>query len=204
MEARRSIRHFTTEEVAADVLDAIVEMAASGPMGVPPWDVGCVVVRGREKVQQLAGDIIRGYEGFLRRLGPWVLALLQPFAGRATHERVRHFVRPLAEMLVRQRKLGRDALFWGAPAAMIFHHSPYADRADAAIACTYAMLAAESLGLGTTMIGSAGPVLRRDPGLLRSWGIPEGSRPALVLILGYPAVQFRRTVRRHFTAVAQK
>ena len=66
---------------------------------------------------------------------------------------------------------GRDVLFWGAPSVLIFHYSPYAEVADAAIACTYAMLAAESLGLGNTIIGGAPPVLQRNKPLSVSIGI---------------------------------
>jgi len=202
MEARRSVRRFSDRDVAPEDLDAIIEMAASAPMGIPPWDVGCLVIRSRQEVQKLAGEIIKGYEGFLRIFKPWVLSLMRPFIRRTTYEQFKHFIRPLAETLVAHRRQGNDSLFWGAPAAMVFHHSPYAGAIDAAIACTYAMLAAESLGLGTAMIGSAAPILQRNKALLKSYGLPEGNTPALVLILGYPAVRFKYTIRRRFSSVS--
>jgi nitroreductase len=202
MQARRSVRRFSDQEVAPEVLDRIVEMAASAPMGIPPWDVGCVVVRGRQQVQRLADDIIKGYERFLKIFQPWVLGLMRLVVGRATYEQFRYFIRPLAETLVDHHRRGSDALFWDAPAVMIFHHSPYAGPQDATIACTYAMLAAESLGLGTTMIGSAPPILQRNKALLRAYGIPEGNRPVLVLILGHPAATFKRAIRRRFASVS--
>jgi ferredoxin len=201
MQGRRSIRRFRDEEVEPEVLDRIVEMAASAPMGIPPWDVGCAIVQGRDKVQRLAEGIIRGYEGFLRIFRPSVLALMRPFVGRATYEQFRYFIRPLAEMLVRSRRQGRDVLFWDAPAVMLFHYSPYAGIVDATIACTYAMLAAESFGLGTTVIGSSGPILQRNKALSKTYGIPEANRAADALILGHPAVGFKRAIRRRFTSV---
>ena len=82
MRSRRSVRHFKDREVDAELLDRIVEMAASGPMGIPPWDVGCVVVRGRDEVEELAAELIQGYEGFLKIFRPWVLAVMRPFVGR--------------------------------------------------------------------------------------------------------------------------
>jgi Fe-S-cluster-containing hydrogenase component 2 len=60
MKARRSVRHFKEEEPTSKLLQRIVAMAASGPMGIPPWDVGCVVILGRERVQALAGEIVTG------------------------------------------------------------------------------------------------------------------------------------------------
>ena len=84
---------------------------------------------------------------------------------------------------------------------LIFHHSKYAEAADAAIACTYAMLATESLGLGNTIIGGAPPILQRNRGLCRRLGAPDGHSPSFALIVGYPATRFIRAVRRHFVHV---
>jgi ferredoxin len=199
MQARRSVRRFQDREVEPEVLNRIVEMAASGPMGIPPWDVGCVIVRGRGRVQELAGEIIKGYEQFLKIFKPWLLAGMRPFLRRATYDQLRYFIRPLAQSYVDGHRAGSDILFYDAPAVLIFHHSPYADTADAAIACTYAMLAAESLGLGNTMIGGAPPILQRNRKMCSQLGIPPGNTPSISLIVGYPATHFRRSVRRRFS-----
>lgn len=182
-----------------ELLDRIVEMAASGPMGIPPWDVGCVIVRGRNRVQELSAEVTKGYEQFLNVFKPWLFAIMRPFVRRATYEQFRHFIRPLAQTYVNGRRAGRDLLFYDAPAVLIFHQSPYADTADAAIDCTYAMLAAESLGLGNTMIGGAPPMLQRNKRLCNQLGIPTGNTPSISLIVGYPATHFKRSVRRRFS-----
>ena len=201
LRGRRSVRQFSAREVERSVLEEIVELAATAPMGLPPWDIGCVVVQGREAVQRLAARIVEGYAGLPRVFSPAVLTLMRPFWGRVMCEQFRTFVVPLAESLVKHRAAGKDALFWDAPALLIFHCSPYAQVEDAAITCTYAMLAAESHGLGSTMIGSAGPILQRNAKLAREYGIPDGHKAGLVLILGYPAVKFQRTVQRRFLDV---
>jgi nitroreductase len=162
-----------------------------------------VIVNGREQVQELVREITKGYEGFLRTFRPWVLSLMRSFVGRATYEQFRHFVRPLAQKIIENAHKGRDVLFWDAPAVLIFHHSPHAEENDTMIACTYAMLAAESLGLGSTIIGSSSPVLQRNRPLLRKLGIPEGNTPAATLILGHPAAEFRQGIRRRFTSVTR-
>ncbi len=201
MLSRRSVRSFSDREVAPADIQRIVEMAASAPMGIPPWDVGCVTVLGRGKVRELAAEIIKGYEGFLKIFRPWLLSLMRPFTGKASYEQFRYFIRPLAEMYAGSYRKGRDVLFYDAPAVMIFHHSPYTEVVDVTIACTYAMLAAESLGLGSTMIGGAPPILRRNRALCRKLGIPSGNTPAMALILGYPDASFRRAIRRRFSSV---
>jgi nitroreductase len=201
MQSRRSVRRFLDTEVEADLLDRIVQMASTAPMGIPPWDVGCVVVRGKDKVRELSDQIVQGYEGMLKIFKPWVLAAMRPLMKKTMYEQCKSFVVPLAKVITESRKAGRDVLFYDAPAVIIFHHSPYADPVDAAIACTYAMLAAESLGLGTTMIGAAPPVLARNKALCWKLGIPEGNTPAIALIIGYPATKFKRTIRRRFSNV---
>jgi nitroreductase/NAD-dependent dihydropyrimidine dehydrogenase PreA subunit len=201
MQSRRSVRHFKDQDIDLQLLERVVEAAAMGPMGIPPWDVGCVIVAGREQVRQLSAEIVRGYEQFLKILRPWVLTLMKPFTRKRTYEQFRHFILPLARTYVDAHRNGKDHLFWNAPAVLIFHHSEYAEAADAAIACTYAMLAAESLGLGNTIIGGAPPILQRNRALCRRLGIPEGHTPSFSLIAGYPATHFRRAVRRHFLHV---
>jgi ferredoxin len=201
MLSRRSVRQFSEQEVDADLLERVVEMVSTAPMAIPPWDVGCVTVRGREQVQRVGEEVIKGYEGFLKIYKPWLLAMMRPFVGKAKYEMFAHFVRPLAETYVRGHREGRDMLFYDAPALLIFHHSAYADVNDAMIACTYAMLAAESLGLGNTIIGGAAPVLQRNKILCQKLGVPSGNKPSIVLILGHPATHFRRAIRRRFSSV---
>ena len=202
MQSRRSMRRFEDRDVAPELLERVVEMAESAPMGIPPWDVGCVVIRGRDKVGELAAKLIEGYEGFLKIFRPWVLTAMRPFVRRETYDQFRHFIRPLAQTYVRAHREGRDVLLWQAPAVLIFHHSRYAEATDAAIACTYAMLAAESLGLGNTIIGGAPPILQRNKSLCDSLGVPGGHTPAFTLIVGHPAIHFKRAVRRHFIHTA--
>ena len=202
MQSRRSIRRFRKDEIEQHILDRILEMSSYAPMGIPPWDVGCVIINGRVKVREVAQRILSSYEDFHGFLKPWLLALLRPFMKRELYEQFRTFLVPLTDLYVEGKRRGEDLLFYDAPAVMIFHHAPYAEVVDPTIACTYAMLAAESMGLGTTMIGAAAPILKRDRRLCRKLGIPEGNSPAIALILGYPATEFRRSIRRRFSSVS--
>jgi len=197
--SRRSVRRFTAEPVPHSVIERVVRMAATAPMGIPAWEVGSVLFEGREKVQELAQDVVGVYRGMLKVMDhPVVRALVRPFMKTNRYAQWRSFILPLGRALVEERELGRDAVLYDAPAAFLFHFSPYADSADAVIACTYAMLAADSMGLGTCMIGCVSPPLAMRKTLLRKYGIPAGHTPSIVLIMGYPAVQYQRAVRRAF------
>jgi nitroreductase/NAD-dependent dihydropyrimidine dehydrogenase PreA subunit len=202
--ARRSVRRFRDEEVSPEAIARIVAAASSAPMGIPPWEVGVVVFRGKDKVRALAADTARTYASLLKFVDHRVTkVLLRPFLKAATWHQLKTFILPLGQEIVRHWKAGEDKVLYRAPAALLFHTSPYADSADAFIACTYAMIAAESMGLGACMIGCLAPPLARRRDLLAKYGVPEGHKPAIVLILGHPSVNFRRGVRRAFLRVTE-
>ena len=71
---------------------------------------------------------------------------------------------------------------------------------DSIIAMAYAMLAAESLGLGSCCIGMA-VALNHYAHLRLRYRIPEKSAVAGMLAIGHPAVKFHRSVRRRCASV---
>ncbi|MGE5396926.1 MAG: 4Fe-4S binding protein, partial [Chitinophagales bacterium] len=64
MLSRRSVRDFKKEEVEQEKIDQILAAASTSPMGLPPSDVGVIVFKGRDKVQELAGDIINVFKKY--------------------------------------------------------------------------------------------------------------------------------------------
>lgn len=62
---------------------------------------------------------------------------------------------------------------------------------DATIACTYAMLAAEALGLGSVWVGAFD-----DEAVWRAIGSPAGQRPVAMLPIGYAALPPKHRSRR--------
>jgi nitroreductase len=92
----------------------------------------------------------------------------------------------------------------GAPVALVFCAHParaahrYGERGkrlyavqDATVACTFAMLAAEALGLGSVWIGAF-----EDEKVLRAIGNPAGVIPVAILPVGYNAEKPLATPRR--------
>lgn len=197
--ARRSVRRFSDQPVAPELLEQVVAMASTAPMGIPPWDVGVVTINGFDEVRELAGEVVEGYRGMLKVFRPGMLKLMRPFMGQARYDQFSDFIVPLAHKYIEAWDEGRDAVFWGAPAVLIFHYSAYADEPDAVIASTYAMLAAESLGLGNCVIGGAPPILQRNKAICARLGIPPGNKLALALVLGTSTVPFRRGIVRRFS-----
>jgi nitroreductase len=173
-------------------------------MGIPPWEVGVTVLHGREKVRELAWDTADAYERLLKFFESPVGALFRRTMKKPARQQFQSFILPLGRILVEGKKKGSDYVLYDAPSALLFHASPYGDGADAFIACTYAMVAAEAMGLGTCMIGCVAPVLERRKDLMEKYGLPVGHIPKIVLILGYSAVRFRKAIHRPFLSVGYR
>lgn len=198
---RRSMRHFQERELARELVERVLELTATAPMGIPPSEVGVVVFHGRDKVRAFAEVAQGAFKPGLWFLKSWIFKLMALTMKPAQRETMRTFIIPLYEKLTEGWQEGKDLLFYNAPAALLFHTSPYAEATDTAIAATFAMLAAESLGLGTVMIGAASPMLKQNKAALEQLGIPAGHTPGLVLLMGHPAAGFRKAIRRRLVSV---
>ena len=199
--ARRSIRRFKKKNVDRKDIDKILEMVSTAPMGIPPNPVGVRVFEGPEKVQQFAQGVCDACERSDRFFNPIVLGVMRLFMKKADYIVMRDFVKPLCKMLARERKAGRDVFTWDAPLALLFHHGPFSDAADVHIAATYAILAAESLGLGSCMLGTA-VVVNYDKKLKAQYDIPAENKVGLAVIIGHPAVKFHSGIRRRLQSVS--
>jgi len=89
---------------------------------------------------------------------------------------------------------GRDRLFFHAPGVIILS-APKKNRHLGLTNCVLAgqamMYYAQSLGLGSCMIGYAEIALNRMKSLRRELQIPASHRVGLVFTLGYPAARYR-------------
>ncbi|MCI0522405.1 MAG: nitroreductase, partial [Bacteroidales bacterium] len=82
--------------------------------------------------------------------------------------------------------------------------SPYSDPADPIVAATYAMIAGESLGLGTCMLGAIHPLIqngKKAEKLRGKYGIQYRSREGIFVIFGYSAVKYVKGIKRTFASV---
>lgn len=196
--ARRSTRQFTDEPVAEVDVQKILDAASTAPMGVPPSDVGVLVVNGHDRVQELRDDVRDTLLGW----GKWLrlLPLARPFMRKMDYELYRDFVIPALKIYEDPE---RDWLYYDAPCVMYFYGCGACDPADPTVAATYAMLAAESLGLGTCMLGFTGYAFTYDRKLRTRWGLPARVQLGLLVAFGYPALEHKRGVVRRFAQVVR-
>jgi len=63
------------------------------------------------------------------------------------------------------------------------------------------MLAAQSLGLGSTVIGLVPPVVDRSKTLRERYGIPKENKAITSLVVGYPKYRFRKSIQRKLAGI---
>ncbi len=206
LERRRSIREFADRPVEPDLIEKILDAARTAPMGLPPSDVNVLVLDSKDKVRMFSADFCAHLEGLKWLTSDWFLWMMRPFWGKANDELFRGFVKPALRIFTESMRKGEDVVLYGAPLAMYFYGTPYADPADPIVAASLAMTAGESLGLGTCMLGSIHPLIqngRKGREFRERHGIRSKSREGLFVVFGHPAVKYRKGIRRTFASVAR-
>jgi len=202
MISRRSTRDFKDMEVEKEKIEKILEAATTSPMGIPPSDIRVLVLQGKEKVNEFAHDYVNYIKKIRWFFSPFMLILMRPFIGKENYTMFKQFLNPMMDFFLKTSDKGENWVLYSAPLAMYFYGTPYTDPADQFIPPTYAMLAAESLGLGTCMIGSIGPFITKGAkALKKKYGIYPKNQQGLFVIFGYPKYKFHRAIRRSFADV---
>jgi len=207
LQRRRSIREFEDTAIDDELIKKILDAAKTAPMGLPPSDVNVLVLNTREKVHAFAKDFCSYLEGMKWFVSDWFLSLMRPFWGKSNDEMFKGFVKPLFHIYTENMRNGVNLVNYDAPLSIYFYGSPYTDPADPIIAATYAMIAAETLGLGACMIGGVHPLIqsgKRAKAFRRKQGIKYASREGLFVIFGYPQVKYEKGIRRTFASIEIK
>lgn len=198
---RRSVRNFQDREVESGIVQKILDAASTAPMGLPPSEVGVLVFSGRKAVDEVR-------QGLLDQLGRWkwmfspiFLGLMCPFVSRDTYAMYHDFVAPAVKVFKEKNSQGLDWFLYDAPLVYYFYASSVSDPADPLIAATHAMVAAESLNLGTCMLGFPGYLFQYSTILRKKYEMPSRIQPGIMLACGYPRYSTHQAVRRRFADV---
>ncbi len=198
---RRSIRDFKDKAVPTELVEKIINTASTAPMGIPPSDVGVLVIEGKELNRQFSFDFIDMLSSMRYMVNPIALHIMRLFMSKQNHSMMKDFVKPLVDFMIKSKKENKNYLLYDAPLALMFY-GKMSDPADYYIAATYATLAAESIGLGSCMIGSIGPFLKNTgSSFKKKYGLPQAMNESIVLVIGYPQYRFHKTIKRSFAEV---
>ena len=204
---RRSVREFKDKAIDKEIIEKILAIARTSPMGLPPTDVNVLVFDTKEKTNQFAKDFCEYLKGMKWMFSSFSLSFMRPFLSKENNELFKEFVQPLFSIYEDNMEKGINLVTYDAPVALYFYGSPYSDPADPIIAATYAMHAAESLGLGTCMLGAIHPLIQNGSSAKKfrqEQGIKYKSREGLFVILGYSDVEYSKGITRTFASETYK
>ncbi|MCP4896618.1 MAG: 4Fe-4S dicluster domain-containing protein [bacterium] len=205
LRTRRSVRLFKDKEVAREDIDKILLAAATAPMGFPPHTTEVVVIDEPDELKFLLEFLVNHYDGLIKSFSnPIGRAFIRLATGAEIYGELRdHVVEVATNANEDYRRDKTDRYMYGAPALMVFHASRWTTsyEENGHLVCHHAMLAALSLGLGTTIIGMIPPVVERSKELRARYGIPKDNRVLTSLILGHPKYRYRQGIRRDLAGV---
>lgn len=195
---RRSIRRFRRDPVEPAKLDRLLDIARYAPTGGNVQGVHYTVLTG-DNVRQLEVATADFFRQLIRRLeSPVGRLLVRLIVGADALDRL---VMGLPDL---KRDVGRvdrneKGYCHNAPAVFLVHGGKVYPTIpeDCCFAAYQLILAAETLGLGSCLIGFITQAAARSKTIREVAGLPKGHRIYCTLAVGYPAERFFRLVPRN-------
>ena len=184
---RRSTRVFKDKPVPRQLVNDLADIARWVPSAGNAQPVDWLAIDDPAQIAALSVETVE----FIRKAAGRLKTGGQDTVGSL--EDVEDF-----ERIVRQSGLGDDPIFFKAP-VLLLAHVPADDefgRDDATYAAYNLILAAESMGFGTCLIGYFIFALDHSEELHPMLSLPAGRRVEVAMVLGYPKFRFRRHVPR--------
>ena len=161
--ARRSMRRFAEGPVSDEAIADIVEAGRLTPTGKNVQDVSYIVLR--ERLDRCEQLAVR----LFRRILP---------------------LARLVDSTARRTEVDEHFFFKGAPAVIVVVAK---DQVNGALAASNMELAAQAHGLGVLYSGFFALAAKLSPALRRELGLARGQKVVTALVVGHPAVTYRRT-----------
>jgi len=184
---RRSTRIFKNKPVARQLVKDLADIARWVPSAGNAQPVDWLAIDDSAQIAALSTQTVE----FIRQAAGRLTTGGEDAAGCL--EDVEDF-----ERIVRQSGTGQDPIFFKTP-LLLLAHVPDDDafgRDDATYAAYNLILAAESMGLGTCLIGYFIFALDQSEDLRRMLSLPAGRKVEVALVVGYPKFRFQRVIPR--------
>lgn len=166
IKTRRSIRNFTSEKVPEEVIQMILEAGRLAPTGTNAQGTSYVVL---EKNLNACEKIAVKMFGGLLNAGKLVIPALKSM------------------------ELDEHFFFKKAPLAIVICGR---DKVSASLAAQNMAFMAEANGLGVLFSGFFTVCANRNDNIRKYMGVDKRQKAVTTLVIGYPAVKYRRTAHR--------
>jgi nitroreductase/NAD-dependent dihydropyrimidine dehydrogenase PreA subunit len=196
---RRSIRKYKDQYINDDIMNKILEAGRYSPSSNNVQTVNYIVIRERSSIQHLRELTAKALHDYGEKIENEIISNEVSNVPLSPKTLVRkHYVRFFREVqgLISS---GQDRILWNAPTVVIGHIDPMTTPfpiMDAGVAISQMVLMAETLGLGTCLVGLLVYALEESSELRKFLHVPEGNLVPISFVLGYPAVKYRKLVGR--------
>ncbi len=183
MKFRRSVRLFSKKDVEEEKIDKIIEAGKFTQTGLNAQDVSYVVVK--DKMLELRQIVLET----LNRQADYLLS------DEATPVQVRNYANMWKDMYRKfiENPDGEDRLFFKAPSLIIVKSK---NVINGALSASKMELMVNALGLGTYFSGFLAHAAKSNPEINKFLQIEDGEELVACMVIGYPKVQYKRTVPR--------
>jgi nitroreductase/NAD-dependent dihydropyrimidine dehydrogenase PreA subunit len=158
--SKRSIRQYKNKDVEKETIEQIIKCMSYAPVAMNKHSLKCLAISDKQKINELIDSIIDAIEEVEER-----------------------------DVYKKKRENGIDPFFYKAPHILILHSNNDWDSTNAIITITYAMLYAETIGIGSCWIGGVQMFLNENKKIKEKvLGIKD--KIYGFMIFGYPAVNY--------------
>ena len=191
LKTRRSRREFKDEPIPPETLKKLLDAGIQAPNSVNKQEVRYTVITDKALLKEISarigGEVVKLMRLLRGRAGRLFFRLWRPKDYKALMEFM-----PLLEVMEKAVAAGIDPVLYNAPCLIIVSTSEGAagGAEDAVYCAANIQLAAQSLGLGSCVIGFVTEPCRSDAGIRRLCRVPEGCEARTSLIVGTPKFRY--------------
>lgn len=167
IKTRRSVRQFTSEEVPQEVVDMIIEAGRLAPTGSNSQGTSYIILR--KKKDECEAVAVGIFRGLLSK-GSKVISALK------------------------NMNVDDSFFFKKAPLVIVICGK---DKVSASLAAQNMAFMAEANGLGVLFSGFFTMCMNMSSKIRKIMGVKKKQKAVTTLVIGYPAVKYRRTAHRN-------
>lgn len=201
LQSRHNITNFTPRAIEDEILQHILKASKTAPLGLHPSDIRVNVFPTHATVQRFRQNLLAEFGTMRKFLSLPQVLLRKLYTFESTNTLNRKSILQELNRISEKDAAEKDWLLYNASAAVHFYSVNTVNPSETALAAGYAMLAAESLNIGTHLSLISGLLLDNVKALKENYNLPKNSSNNLVMILGYPEYQPTRSIDYKFTHV---
>ncbi len=200
LKQRRSVRRYKNKDIPREVWDKILEAVSAAPAISGSEVIGVSVITGGDKMRSLSEIGYSMYGDLAKKLkNPLIRFIMKRKVGSRKVHLLGNFVLPAMPWYTKwYKEENKDELRRDCPAVMLFHCDTLEPAGDEAcmLAAFHAVLAAETLGVGSCINGLLPPIINKTKEVRQTISLPDNHEVYAALTLGYPKYKFKKTIPR--------